>query len=129
MGLAAKMALRRKNMKTHIVVVEFAKKYGVKEGLILTELCRRAYSSGVNAIPFSVSQGKAFFPYMSEKQIRLALDNLKAAGSIDIAHSAPTVNRTISYSVQEAVGQFYANIITAHQFALPNSALPQSGGR
>jgi hypothetical protein len=79
------MALRSKNMKTHMVVIEFAKKYGIKEGLILTELCRRAYGSDVNAVPFSVSQGKAFFPYMSEKQIRLALDNLKAAGSIALA--------------------------------------------
>jgi hypothetical protein len=116
-------------MKTHMVVIEFAKQYGIKEGLILTELCRRAYSSGVNAIPFSVSQGKAFFPYMSAKQIRLALDNLKAAGSIALICNAPTVDRTSNYSVQEAVGQFYANVITAHQFALSESALPPAGGR
>jgi hypothetical protein len=116
-------------MKTHVVVIEFARKYGIKEGLILTELCRRAYSSGVNAVPFSVSQGKAFFPYMSAKQIRLALDNLKAAGSIAIAPGAQTVDRTSNYSVQEAVGQFYANVMTAHQFMLPDNEQPRSGGR
>jgi hypothetical protein len=116
-------------MKTHMVVIEFARKYGIKEGLILTELCRRAYSSGVNAVPFSVSQGKAFFPYMSEKQIRLALDNLKAAGCVAKAYSSPSVDRTNNYSVQKAVCQFYANVMTDHQLMLPGNDQPRSGGR
>jgi hypothetical protein len=115
-------------MKTHMVVIEFARKYGIKEGLILTELCRRAYSSGVNAVPFSVSQGKAFFPYMSEKQIRLALDNLKVAGCVAIAHTSATLDRTSSYRVQEAVGQYYAHIMTEQQFMLPDAPLPSPGG-
>jgi hypothetical protein len=115
-------------MKTHMVVIEFARKYGIKEGLLLTELCRRAYISGMNMVPFSVSQGKAFFPYMSEKQIRLALHNLKAAGCIAIAHSHPTVDRTRKYGIQAEIYRFYLQIMTAHQFMLPDDMKPCMGG-
>jgi hypothetical protein len=114
-------------MKTHMIVIEFARKYGVKEGLILTELCRRAYSSGVNTVPFSVSQGKAFFPYMTEKQIRLALFNLKTAGGVAIAQSSATLDRTSKYSVQKNVYQFYVQIMTEYQFMLPDDMKPHTG--
>jgi hypothetical protein len=63
-------------MKTHLVIVDFARKYGIKEGLILTELCRRMQVSVTAAMPFSVSIGKKHFPYLSEKQIRLSLAHL-----------------------------------------------------
>jgi hypothetical protein len=112
-----------------MVVIEFARKYGIKEGLLLTELCRQAYISGVNIIPFSVFQGKAFFPYMSEKQIRLALHNLKTAGCIAIAPGPPTVDRTRKYAIQEAVYQCYVHIITARQFMLPDDREPPAGGQ
>jgi hypothetical protein len=114
-------------MKTHMVVIEFARRYGIKEGLLLTELCRRACVSDANLVPFSVSQGKAFFPYMSEKQIRLSLHNLKTAGCISIAHSSPTVDRTQKYCVQENIYKFYAQIVTANQLAFPGETEPQAG--
>jgi hypothetical protein len=116
-------------MKTHMVVIEFARRYGIKEGLILTELCRRVYVSGVIAVPFSVSQGKDFFPYMSEKQIRLSLHNLKAAGCIAIAHNSPTVDRTQQYGIQESIYKFYTHILMSDQLTLPGGAEPHAGGR
>jgi hypothetical protein len=116
-------------MKTHMVVIEFARKYGVKEGLLLTELCRRAYISGEDTVPFSVSQGKAFFPYMSEKQIRLSLDNLKRAGSISAANGLPALDRTRRYYIQKNIYQFYLQIITASQLMIPGDmSLPGEGG-
>jgi hypothetical protein len=69
-------------MKTHRVIVEFARKYGIKEGIILTELCRRMKVSGTAAIPFSVSIGKQHFPYLTEKQIRISLTHLREQGCI-----------------------------------------------
>jgi hypothetical protein len=69
-------------MKTHIVIVEFARKYGVKEGLVLTELCRRMKIAGTAAIPFSVSLGREHFPYLTEKQLRLCLAHLRQHGCI-----------------------------------------------
>jgi hypothetical protein len=116
-------------MKTHMVVIEFARRYGIKEGLLLTELCRRAFVSGANTVPFSVSQGKAFFPYMSEKQIRLSLHNLKTSGCIAAAHSPPTVDRTQKYGIQENIYKFYVQIVTANQLAFPGETEPQAGGQ
>jgi hypothetical protein len=116
-------------MKTHMVIVEFARNYGIKEGLLLTELCRRAYLSGETTVPFSVSQGKAFFPYMSEKQIRLSLYNLKNSGSISTAPGSPTFDRTRRYAIQEAIYQFYLRIVMAAQLIVPQDFLPPVKGR
>jgi hypothetical protein len=116
-------------MKTHMVVIEFARMYGIKEGLLLTELCRRVYVSSKNAVPFSVSQGKAFFPYMSEKQIRLSLQNLKTAGCITIARGSPTVDRTRKYCIQETIYKFYAQIIMTDQLVFPGEIETQAGGQ
>jgi hypothetical protein len=66
---------------------------------------------------------------MSEKQIRLALHNLKTAGCIAIAPGPPTVDRTRKYGIQEAVYQCYVHIMTAHQFSLSDAAEPPAGGR
>jgi hypothetical protein len=65
-----------------MVIVEFARKYGIKEGSILTELCRRMRLSGAADIPFSVSLGRKHFPYLTEKQMRTSLENLKEQGCI-----------------------------------------------
>jgi hypothetical protein len=116
-------------MKTHMVVIDFAKQYGVKEGLILTELCRRVYISGTQAIPFSVSQGKAFFPYLSVKQIRLSLQKLKDAGCITIRDTSRTLDRTRQYHIQEKIYQFYLAIIMANQCNLQDSISMSRGGQ
>jgi hypothetical protein len=116
-------------MQTHIVIVEFAKKYGIKEGLLLTELCRRVYISGSESIPFSVSQGKAFFPYMSEKQIRLALRNLRTAGSIAIVQSSPTFDRTRWYRIHETLYQYYLQfMLIPNQLLQLNENMLSQGG-
>jgi hypothetical protein len=116
-------------MKTHSVVVEFAKKYGIKEGIILTELCRRAYASGGAAVPFSVSMGKAFFPYISEKQIRLALDNLKALGGISVSvPEEPSVDRTLSYGVDKNAYAYYLDILNIGRLFPYENSIPPGGG-
>jgi len=117
-------------MKTHMVVIDFARQFGIKEGLILTELCRRMYSSGENSIPFSVKAGKDCFPYMTEKQIRLALENLKNAGVIGTIlgnGGRQTLDRTLRYRIPDTVYQYYARIMTISQFSFPDS-LKQNGG-
>jgi hypothetical protein len=115
-------------MNTHIVIIEFAKKYGLKESLILTELCRRAYISGSEGIPFSVSQGASFFPYLSEKQIRLALQKLKTMGAISTVQGSPTLDRTMRYCIHKTVCQFYRQIIMANQLSLPDEQVVSEGG-
>jgi hypothetical protein len=95
-------------MKTHLVIVEFARKYGIKEGLILTELCRRMRVSGMAAIPFSVPLGREHFPYLSEKQIRLSLENLREQGCIRRTYEKErTMDQTSLFQLNDKVYQYY----------------------
>jgi hypothetical protein len=116
-------------MKTHSVVVEFAKRHGIKEGIVLTELCRRMSAGGGEAVPFSVPMGKAFFPYMSEKQIRLALDNLKASGAIRAAVAGEaSVDRTLSYRIEENAYEYYLAILNIGRVFQYEAGRQPSGG-
>jgi hypothetical protein len=102
-----------------MVIIEFAQKYGLKEGILLTELCRRMFVSESMVIPFSVSQGQLFFPYMSVKQLRLALQNLKRTGAITpVKEDTPTFDRTRRYQIQTAPYQYYVQTVMAQQFPL-----------
>jgi hypothetical protein len=116
-------------MKTHIVIVEFARKYGIKEGLILTELCRRMKVSGTAAIPFSVSLGKEHFPYLTEKQIRLSLANLREQGCVTRAYEKKrAMDRTSLFLINDKVYQYYLQVMIMEQGILAEAMLPSSGG-
>jgi hypothetical protein len=116
-------------MKTHVVIVEFARKYGIKEGLILTELCRRMQVSGTAAIPFSVALGKEHFTYLSEKQIRLYLARLREQGCIRRAYEQErSMDRTSLFHINNKVYQYYLQIILTEQSSLAEFMLPSSGG-
>jgi DNA-binding transcriptional regulator PaaX len=111
-------------MKTHLVMVEFARRYGIKEGLILTELCRRMRVSGEADIPFSVSAGKEHFYYLSEKQIRVSLAKLREQGCVRrVYEKERTVDRTSHFQINSRVYQYYMQIITAEQYALTEDML------
>jgi hypothetical protein len=116
-------------MKTHLVIVDFARKYGIKEGLILTELCRRMQVSGTVAIPFSVSIGKEHFPYLSEKQIRLSLAHLREQGCVRRAYEQErSMDRTSLFQINSKVYQYYLQIMLTEQSNLAEIMLPSSGG-
>ncbi|MDR2019945.1 MAG: hypothetical protein LBQ14_04180 [Treponema sp.] len=116
-------------MKTHMVIVDFARKYGIKEGLILTELCRRMRLSGAAAVPFSVSLGKEHFSYLTEKQIRVCLANLREQGCIKRAYEKErTIDRTARFEINNKVYQYYLQVILTEQSSLSEIMLPSSGG-
>jgi hypothetical protein len=116
-------------MKTHLVIVEFARKYGVKEGLILTELCRRMRISGAAAIPFSVSLGREHFSYMTEKQIRLSLTHLREQGCIMRTYGKEkTIDRTSLFQINNKAYQYYLQVMRTEQGSLAEVMLPSSGG-
>jgi hypothetical protein len=115
-------------MKTHIVIIDFARQYGIKEGLILTELCRRAYISETQIMPFSVTIGKDFFPYMSVKQIRLSLQNLRAAGCIEIySEMKMSFDRTRQYRINDIVFQNYIQAMLFQQLSIQEACLAGQG--
>jgi hypothetical protein len=114
-------------MKTHLVIVEFARKYGIKEGLILTELCRRMRVSGTAAIPFSVSIGKEHFPYLSEKQIRLSLVNLRGQGCVRrVYEKEKTMDRTSMFQLSDQVYQYYLQVMIMERGGPAEAMLPSS---
>jgi hypothetical protein len=116
-------------METHLVIVDFARKYGIKEGLILTELCRRMRLSGTAAIPFSISLGKGHFPYLTEKQIRLSLARLREQGCIKRAYEQEkTIDRTSLFQINNKVYQYYLQVMIMEQKDLAEIMLPSSGG-
>jgi hypothetical protein len=116
-------------MKTHLVIVEFARKYGVKEGLVLTELCRRMQVSGTTAIPFSVSLGKQHFPYLTEKQLRLCLAHLRLHGCIKRTYDKKrAMDRTSLFQLNDKVYQYYLQVMIMEQGRLAEVMLPSSGG-
>jgi hypothetical protein len=115
-------------MKTHLVIVEFARKYGIKEGLILTELCRRMRDSGTATIPFSVPLGREHFPYLSEKQIRLSLAKLRQQGCVRRAYEKErTMDRTSLFRLNDKVYQYYLQVMIMEQPGLTEAMLPSSG--
>ncbi|MDR0388082.1 MAG: hypothetical protein LBH57_08600 [Treponema sp.] len=117
------------DMKTHIVIVEFARKYGIKEGLILTELCRRMQVAGTAVIPFSVPIGKQHFPYLTEKQIRLSLARLREQGCVRRAYEQErTMDRTSMFHLNDKVYQYYLQVMILEQGRLAEVMLPSSGG-
>jgi hypothetical protein len=123
------VGIKETAMKTHIVIVEFARKYGIKEGLILTELCRRMQASGTAAIPFSVSLGKEHFTYLTEKQIRVCLANLRQQGCIRRAYEQErSMDRTSVFQINNKVYQYYLQIMLTEQSSLAEIMLPSSGG-
>lgn len=112
-----------------MVIVDFAKKYGIKEGVILTELCRRMQFSGTAAVPFSVSLGREHFPYLSEKQIRICLASLREQGCIRRSHETEqTIDRTSRFEINNTVYRYYLQVILAEQSGPAEIMLPSSGG-
>jgi hypothetical protein len=129
MGIASPVGIKGMIMKTHVVIVEFARKYGIKEGLILTELCRRMQVSGTAAVPFSVSLGREHFSYLSEKQIRLSLAHLREQGCIRRAYEQErTMDRTSLFHINHKVYQYYLQIILTEQSSMAEIMLPSQGG-
>jgi len=106
-------------MKIHTVIVDFAMQYGIKEALILSELCRRAFKSGKMVIPFPVSMGTSCFPYMSTKQVRLSLTNLIGKGAIlPVTLTEQTIDRSCHYEIADTTYHLFLKTITTQQFLL-----------
>jgi hypothetical protein len=114
-------------MKTHLVIVEFARKYGIKEGLILTELCRRTHIAGTATVPFSVSLGKEHFTYLTEKQIRLSLARLREQGCVRRENTkARSMDQTSLFRLNDKVYQYYLQVMITEQSGMAEVMLPSS---
>jgi hypothetical protein len=102
-------------MKTQTFLVDFVKNYGIKEGVIISELCRRTVLSKITPACFSIADCSAIFDYFSEKQIRTALNNLLAHGCIRRAGLRNTPDRTIRFQVSNAAYRSYFRAVTGNE--------------
>jgi hypothetical protein len=108
-------------MKTQILFVDFVKDYGLKEGIILSELCRRTLLNGSAAYHFSVIDCARFFEYLSEKQLRTVFRNLLGHNCICKISAKKAFNRTMHYQVSSTAYQAYFNAVIAPENSAPNS--------
>ncbi len=107
----------RKGKMLQFFVISFAEKYGLKESLILTELCKQTHTAGSSHVSLSVLECSRIFAYMSEKQIRITLKKLIEIGSISIYEpDQKTFDRTLQYQVQDEIYQTYLQAVTSLQF-------------
>jgi hypothetical protein len=102
-------------MKTQTLLVDFVKNYGIKEGIIISELCRRTGLAGNAPCCFSVAGCTAIFDYMTEKQIRTALNNLLARGCILRTGFGNTPDRTIRFRVSNTTYITYFDAVTINK--------------
>lgn len=96
-------------MTAHHFDIEDARLYGVNAAIILTNIRFWVEKNKANGKHFhdgnywvynSVSAFSELFPYMTERQIRFALDKLKDAGVIETAnYNASTYDRTMWYAI------------------------------
>jgi hypothetical protein len=105
-------------MKTQTLLVDFVKDYGIKEGIILSELCRRVCLNGSSAYRFSVPDCTRLFDYMTEKQIRTSLNRLLERGCIRRADPSKNLDRTIRFLVSgPAYNAYFGAVIGNEQQA------------
>jgi hypothetical protein len=102
-------------MKTQLLFADFAKDYGLKEGLILSELCRRTCLQGGSLFHFSAIDCIRLFDYLTEKQIRMALNNLLRRRGIGKVSLEKAFNRTIHFQVSNAACQSYFNAVSGSE--------------
>jgi hypothetical protein len=98
-------------MKTQSFLVDFVKDYGLKEGIIISELCRRTCLSGSAPCCFSVADCMRIFGYMTEKQIRTALNKLLARRCVGQADVKKSFDRTVRFRVSDAVKLAYLDAV------------------
>jgi hypothetical protein len=102
-------------MKTQTLLVDFIRGYGVKEGVILSELCRRVCLNGNAACCFSVPDCTRLFDYLTEKQIRTSINRLLEHGCIVHAGPRDNFDRTIRFRVSDKAYRSYFNAVIGNE--------------
>jgi hypothetical protein len=93
-------------------LVEFVKKYGLKEGIILSCLCEitNQNESGEEYV-FTVEDIKKRFAYFSEKQLRTGISKLLNQEAIKYYEQEKEFSRTLFYTVNNKIFVRYLKIL------------------
>jgi hypothetical protein len=83
-------------------LIEFAKDYGIKEGIILTRLCEEQLKKTVDEFIFTYEDVQKIFTYLSGKRVRIGINNLLARGAIKpYEPEEREFSRTLYYTVND----------------------------
>jgi hypothetical protein len=101
---------------TENFMVEFAKEYGLKEGIILSKLCEVMNSKNNNEefiFSFTLEDLQKWFKYLSEKQIRTGIGNLLNRNGVKRYEDGErNFSRTLNYIVNDKVFVKYLKVLS-----------------
>ena len=84
----------------------FVRKYGTRDGLILSELCQKEFESRKEGPGFSKHDCENVLPFLTGKQIRSGINNLLKNGCIEFIPNA-SFDRTAKYRIKQDVFNQY----------------------
>ena len=87
----------------------FAEKYGLKNSLILSVICRYASQKNDNNIGICMNSLSKKFWYLSKEQLRDGIEQLKIAGSIVGQRKMGEFSREIYYMLHSEILKYYLN--------------------
>jgi hypothetical protein len=92
-------------------VTPFIQKYGLRDGLILSELCGQEFNSWKKGLGFSKKDCESVLSFMTGKQIRSALHGLLKSGCIERLAANNSFDQTAKYRINPDVYNNYMKSI------------------
>ena len=86
-------------------ITQFMQKYGIRDGLILSELCRKEFDAW-KRLEFGKRDCQNALPFLTVKQVRAGIESLLKSGCIEFIPS-PSFNRTAKYRIRQGVFNLY----------------------
>jgi hypothetical protein len=90
-------------------ITSFIKKYGPREGLILSELCQSQINAK-DATEFKKQDCESILSFLSSKQIRTGITNLLKNGCVEQIQNV-SFNRTAKYRIKQEILNHYMKSI------------------
>jgi hypothetical protein len=104
-------------------LVEFAKEYGLKEGIILSGLCEEMDKTDNEEFVFTLDGLGKRYRYLTEKQIRTGLSNLLNRKGIKLCENVERdFSRTLYYTINERVMVRYLKIMNSWRIKMNKKA-------
>jgi hypothetical protein len=88
-------------------ITPFIQKYGTRDGIILSELCKKEYESWKKGLGFCKQDCENVMPFLTTKQIRDSVDTLLKNGCLERLPSNASLDRTIRYRINPEVFNNY----------------------
>jgi hypothetical protein len=88
-------------------ITPFIQKYGTRDGIILSELCRKEFESWKKGLGFCKQDCEDVMPFLTVKQIRNGIDTLLKNGCLERLPQDRSLDRTARYRINPEVFNKY----------------------